>query len=127
MATTKLAPIHVWLGRFVILTGIINGFLGFPLALNSKFNWAIVTLFLLVIIFLGPLAFWRYKRNGSKKMSALATYSDSEGYQAQPWTSQPVGSSQSDINLGQMNTEYPSTQGPPPMYGQNPTEGRQFV
>lgn len=26
-APTKLAPIHVWLGRFVIVLGIVNGFM----------------------------------------------------------------------------------------------------
>jgi hypothetical protein len=26
-ATTKFAPIHVWLGRVVIVMGVVNGFL----------------------------------------------------------------------------------------------------
>ena len=127
LAPTKLAPIHIWLGRIVIPCGIINGFLGFPLALNPKYNWALVTLALLVIIVIGPFAFWRWKRNNSKQMTALAAEGEQGGgYQAQPWTNPGMGASQSDIHLGQMNTGYPPTHGPP-MYGQPPVQGRQFV
>jgi len=134
LAPTKLSPIHVWLGRVVIPCGIANGFLGFPLALNPKYNWALVTLVLLVIIVMGPFAFWRWKRNNAKKMNALAADSDSDGhggYHAQPWNT--PGASQSDINLGRMDTGYqpttgyPPTHGAPPMYGQPPVEDRQFV
>jgi hypothetical protein len=125
MSPTKLAPIHIWLGRAVILCGIINGFLGFPLALNPKYNWALVTLFLLMIIVIGPFAFWRWKRNNAKKATAMAAGTDG-GYQAQPWNSAGMGASQSDIDLGQMDTGYPPTHGPS-MYSQAPTQGRQFV
>jgi hypothetical protein len=127
MSPTKLAPFHIWLGRIVILCGIVNGFLGFPLALNPKYNWALVTLFLLGIIVIGPFAFWRWKRNDSKKMTPLAAGGDDGGYQAQPWITHGMGASQSDINLGDMNTGYQPTHGPPPMYGQAPVEGRQFI
>ena len=130
LAPTKLSPIHIWLGRVVIPAGIVNGFLGFPLALNPKYNWALVTLALLVIIVMGPFAFWRWKRNNAKQMNALAG-SDSGGYQAQPWNTSSAA--QSDINLGHMRTEYqpttgyPSTHGAPPMYEGPPVQDRQFV
>ncbi|KAK8024321.1 hypothetical protein PG993_012387 [Apiospora rasikravindrae] len=35
---SKMAPIHVWLGRFIIVLGVINGFLGFNLAQSSHWN-----------------------------------------------------------------------------------------
>ncbi|TVY47931.1 hypothetical protein LOCC1_G001634 [Lachnellula occidentalis] len=107
-APTKFAPIHVWLGRVVIAAGIVNGFLGFPLALNPKYNWALLALVLLVIIFIGPLAFWRYKRNVQKAKTEAAV--GPAGYQNQPWMN-----TQSDLHLHPMN--------PPPVY-QNPGYGR---
>ncbi|CAG8951090.1 hypothetical protein HYFRA_00006488 [Hymenoscyphus fraxineus] len=105
---TKLAPIHVWLGRVVIAGGVINGFLGFPLALNSRFNWALLSIALLVVIVSGPLAFWRWRKNiqQQKTADAVAT-GGTGGYQAQPWRTD----GQNDVNLQQMN--YP----PPPTYG----------
>jgi hypothetical protein len=126
---TKLAPIHVWLGRVVIPAGIANGFLGFPLALNSKYNWALLALILLVIIVLGPFSFWRWRRNSNRRKTALAVASDSDDpavYQAQPWN---AGVSRSDINLSEMNyppENYPSQSYPPQNY-ENPAQGRQFV
>lgn len=131
LATTKLAPIHVWLGRLVIPAGIANGFLGFPLALNTKYNWALLALVLLVIIVLGPFAFWRWRRDAQKRKTNLATMgghgSDSEGYQSQPWTSS-AGPSQSDINLGSYGQGgYPASgQNHPPIY-QHPEQGRSFA
>jgi len=67
------------------------------LALNPKYNWALLAIVLLVIILLGPLAFWRYKRNAQKAKTEAAM--GATGYQAQPWTN----TAQSDINLNQMN------------------------
>ncbi|KAJ5041158.1 uncharacterized protein L3040_005709 [Drepanopeziza brunnea f. sp. 'multigermtubi'] len=98
-ATTKLVPIHLWLGRFIIPAGIINGFLGFPLALNSRYNWALLTCVLLVIVLAGPFAFWRFRRDNNQKLTPNDV---SDGYQSQPWNStQSVA--QRDINLNQMS------------------------
>jgi hypothetical protein len=47
-APTKIAPIHVWVGRIVILCGAANGFLGFPLALAYHYNYALLALVLVV-------------------------------------------------------------------------------
>jgi hypothetical protein len=126
-APTKLAPYHVWLGRVVIPAGIVNGFLGFPLALNSKYNWALLALTLLMIIIFGPVWFWRWRRD-SRKMP-LGHASDSGGYQNQPWN---PGPSSSDINLGgysgQQNYPPQSMNHPPPDYSyQTPQQGRTFV
>lgn len=128
-APTALAPYHVWLGRVVIPAGIINGFLGFPLALNSKYNWALLALTLLMIIVFGPVWFWRWRRDARK--SPLGMASDSDGYQSQPWNSGP---SNSNINLGTYNGQqnYPPqpmpANYPPPNYNyQTPQQGRDFV
>lgn len=121
---TKLAPIHIWLGRVVIPAGIANGFLGFPLALNSKYNWALLGCILLAIIVLGPFAFWGWRRNSNRRKTALVgTDSDGgpAGYQSQPWNSDVT---RSDINLSQMN--YPPRNYPPQDY-ESPAQGRQFV
>lgn len=121
-APTKLTPIHVWLGRIVIPAGIINGFLGFPLALNSKYNWALFALCLLIIIVIAPFAFWKWKRD-NKKNNFGATPLNSDGppgYQSEPWM---AGESSSNINMDQMS--YPH-QGYPMQYD-SPVQNRQFV
>jgi hypothetical protein len=129
-ATTKLAPYHVWLGRVVIPAGIINGFLGFPLALNPKYNWALLALCLLMVIVFGPLVFWRWRRDARQRKYGLGMASDSDGhagYQSQPWS---VGASSSNINLGEYGEQqnYPPQpmNYPPPDY-QTPQQSRQFV
>ncbi|EPE27800.1 CBD9-like protein [Glarea lozoyensis ATCC 20868] len=105
---TKLGPIHVWLGRFVVLLGIVSGFVGFPLAQNSIFNWPLLGLVLFGIIFSGPFIFWRWRRNMQKANKAEAAKAPSGGYQAEPWRGDH---SQNDVDLQQMNH-----QAPPPMY-----------
>lgn len=115
-APTKLAPIHVWLGRVVIPAGIANGFLGFPLALNSKYNWALLTLILFVIIVIAPFAFWRFKRNSNKAATAAAAEGYGGGYQSQPWTTD--SNAASDVNLSTYPGGY-GQQNHPPLY-QNP-------
>ncbi|KAG4442276.1 hypothetical protein IFR05_002267 [Cadophora sp. M221] len=114
---TKLAPIHIWLGRVVIPAGIANGFIGFPLALNPKYNWALLACVLLVVVVAGPFAFWRFRRNIDKK-NALSD--EPTGYQAQPWANR--SEAQSDISLGQMDYQ----RNHPPIY-QESVQGRQFV
>ncbi|PVH84511.1 iron reductase domain protein [Cadophora sp. DSE1049] len=118
--TTKLAPIHVWLGRVVIPAGIANGFVGFPLALNPKYNLALLACVLFVIVVAGPFAFWRFRRNINKK-NALAD--EPTGYQAQPWVAAHNSGPSSDINLNQMDYQQRNH---PPIY-QESVQGRQFV
>ncbi|CAD6444653.1 64ed4aa7-5d22-46e6-b052-7faf0cc60abd [Sclerotinia trifoliorum] len=107
--TTKFAPIHVWLGRIIIPAGIINGFIGFPLALNPKFDYALLACTLLIIIIFAPLLFWGYKRRQAKEIEAIT--SETEGYQAEPWRAPQA---QYDINLNHMNMG--SNYGVPPSY-----------
>ena len=119
-ATTKLAPIHVWLGRVVVPAGIADGFLGFPLAMNSKYNWALLACVLFVVVLAGPFAFWRYRRNIHKKNALV---DEPTGYQAQPWVAPHNSGPSSDINLNQMDYQQRNH---PPIY-QESVQGRQFV
>lgn len=116
---TKLAPIHIWLGRVVIPAGIINGFLGFPLALNPRYDWALLICFLFVLIVAGPFAFWRFRRNNKQKRGPI---NEDTGYQAQPWARSQANS---DVNLGQWNHSLQQP-GYEPQYPM-PTQGRQFA
>lgn len=127
-APTKLAPYHIWLGRIVIPAGIVNGFLGFPLALNPKYDWALLALCLLMVIVFGPIVFWRWRRDANNRKNGLGMASDSDGgYQSQPWN---AGLSSSNINLGhyggQQNYPPQPMNYPPPNY-ETPQQGRQFV
>ena len=89
---------------------------GFPLALNPKYDLALLAIFLAVVIVFGPFAFWRYRRNLKQKTAGSAVEDD--GYQSQPWVTQ--GQSRSDVHLGQMQHT--------PVYQNRPAEqGRQFV
>jgi len=101
--TTILRTVHLSLGPILIGCGIANGFLGFPLALNPKYFWAMLALTLLMLIIILPLLFWRYKRNSNSRKTASAVGMDT-GYIAQPWT---MGDNRSDIDLGHMN--YPAS------------------
>ncbi|KAF7861448.1 hypothetical protein EAF04_008013 [Stromatinia cepivora] len=113
--TTKFAPIHVWLGRIVIPAGIINGFIGFPLALNYIFDWALLACTLLIIIIFAPLLFWGYKRRQAKEIEAITR--ETEGYQAEPWRAPQA---QYDVNLNHMNMNMNTNMNPnygvPPPY-----------
>ncbi|KAI9641843.1 hypothetical protein NHQ30_009710 [Ciborinia camelliae] len=109
--TTKFAPIHVWLGRIVTPAGIINGFIGFPLALNPKFNWALLVCALLIVIIFAPVLFWGYKRRQAKEIEEIT--GETEGYEAEPWRAPQA---QYDISLNHMNMNMNSNIGVPPPY-----------
>ncbi|PSS27468.1 hypothetical protein M430DRAFT_54983 [Amorphotheca resinae ATCC 22711] len=104
LAPTRLAPVHVWLGRLVIPCGIANGFLGFPLSLNSKYNWALTALLLLVIFVLALFIFYRWKQNNQNARVQVGGGEPERVYQPQPWS---TASSQRDIHLTQMNDPRP--------------------
>ncbi|ESZ98460.1 hypothetical protein SBOR_1122 [Sclerotinia borealis F-4128] len=121
--TTKFAPIHVWIGRIVIPAGVINGFIGFPLALNPKLDWALLVCTLLIIIIFGPVLFWGYRRRHAKEIEAITR--ETEGYEAEPWRAPQA---QYDIGLNHMNTNSNSNFGVPPPYnagGQQQTSQQQ--
>ncbi|KAL3424251.1 hypothetical protein PVAG01_03532 [Phlyctema vagabunda] len=87
--TTVYTPYHIWLGRIVILSGIINGFLGFPLALNPRYNYVLTGLVGLVVILSLPLIWWKRERFfGSTKGPLVKKQNPDfgpEGYQERPW------------------------------------------
>ncbi|KAI1348924.1 hypothetical protein F5Y01DRAFT_290746 [Xylaria sp. FL0043] len=82
---TKLAPIHVWLGRLVILLGIVNGFTGFPLALSPTYDFALLGVVSFVLpVFLLTLAAGKI----FKKIMQRAKQPElepSNGYDLEPW------------------------------------------
>lgn len=105
---TKLAPFHAWLGRFVIIGGVANGFAGFPLALATFYNYALLALVLLVgfpLIGLMWCASWRAARKARRIAAGEAPDSPKLFTAAAPqafgWSAQaenefamgPVGSS----------------------------------
>lgn len=88
--TTKMAPIHVWLGRVIIVIGTVNGFLGFNLALTPWKNYILagsVTFISVVFAFLifGKAAVSRIlgKRYGRRLNE------DMPGYAPESWRHVP--------------------------------------
>jgi hypothetical protein len=81
LQTTKLAPIHVWLGRLVIPLGVLDGFLGFPLALYPKYDGAYAAIVaVLVIITAGTFYFWRRRQLMSKTNDGIPrSFTPSQG------------------------------------------------
>ncbi|KAG9235060.1 hypothetical protein BJ875DRAFT_460036 [Amylocarpus encephaloides] len=112
-APTKLAPIHIWLGRVVILAGTVNAFIGFPLALNARFDLFLLGIVLFMVILSGPLIFWRWRRNIQKaEKEAEIGKPRGGGYQSEPWRGE-VG--RGDVDLGNYPPP-PQPMQPPPMY-----------
>ncbi|KAI8948418.1 hypothetical protein F4801DRAFT_458954 [Xylaria longipes] len=86
---TKIAPVHVWLGRVVILLGIANGFTGFPLALSPGYDYALLG----VVAFVLPafLFILLVKKVFKKLMQKARQPEDNNGYDMEPWRgSQPT-------------------------------------
>ncbi|KAI1499872.1 hypothetical protein F5X99DRAFT_388496 [Biscogniauxia marginata] len=103
---TKLAPIHIWLGRLIILMGVINGFLGFPLALSPDYNYVLAGLvlfifpgFVLIIVTKNLIRkYWKKSKEVSDEPA--------NGYDMEPWRqTQPpkpvyAGAGQQSRNVG---------------------------
>ena len=64
---TILASTHVWLGRVLILAAIVNGFLGFLLAQNSKFNWLLLAFVVVIALITIATVFWRRRKHSQAK------------------------------------------------------------
>ncbi|KAI5859766.1 putative iron reductase domain protein [Durotheca rogersii] len=81
---TKMAPVHVWLGRAILLFGVINGFLGFPLAQASQYSYVLAGLILFVfpalILVLVTKKFIQKRWSRSK-----GSPSEAAGYAMEPW------------------------------------------
>lgn len=122
---STLTPIHIWLGRLIIPAGIINGFLGFPLALNHKYSYALLALVLLSGVVMGPFAFWRWKRDlqKSRTRDAVGRGGVLGGYQAQPWM---MRRGQSEIDLSSYGAHEDGGRNHPPIY-QHPEAARSFA
>ncbi|KAH8671427.1 hypothetical protein BX600DRAFT_459035 [Xylariales sp. PMI_506] len=81
---TKLAPVHVWLGRLIVLLAVINAFLGFRFALSPQYNWILAGL----VIFIFPAVavivitknFFMKRLNRDKEGDA-----SQGGYDMEPW------------------------------------------
>ncbi|KAI8624810.1 iron reductase domain protein [Xylariaceae sp. FL1651] len=88
--TTKMAPIHVWLGRFVIPLGVANGFTGFPLALSPVYNFALLG----IVLFIFPtFLFILLLKRIFQKWWQRNKKTDPNGYNMEPWHggAQPEG------------------------------------
>ncbi|KAI0535355.1 hypothetical protein GGR58DRAFT_479522 [Xylaria digitata] len=80
---TKIAPIHVWLGRLVILLGIVNGFTGFPLALSPGYDYALLGVVSFVLLsFLTILVMGKVFKLVLKKSKREE---EPTGYDLEPW------------------------------------------
>ncbi|KAI1331764.1 iron reductase domain protein [Xylariaceae sp. FL0255] len=86
--TTKLAPIHVWLGRLVIILGVANAFTGFPLALAPRYDFALLALVLTIFPAIG---FLLLVKKIWKKLSKVAKNDGSNGYKMEPWRGDQSG------------------------------------
>ncbi len=76
---TKFAPIHVWLGRLVIPAGVANGFLGFPLALATHYNYVLLALVLLVFFpVFGLMCFFTKRSKRKAKEAAMGVGGSSD-------------------------------------------------
>ncbi|KAI7786825.1 integral membrane protein [Diaporthe eres] len=84
--TTKFAPIHIWLGRAAIILGIVNAFLGFPLALSPRHNYTLLGLVIaissviLILLSMKLVCMRRRQRREEERRNEGPT-----GYQAEPW------------------------------------------
>ncbi|KAI0102743.1 iron reductase domain protein [Nemania sp. FL0031] len=82
---TKMAPIHVWLGRGVIVLGIANGFTGFPLALSPNYDFALLGVVSFVLpVFLLTLVLSKVFRKVMKKIKQPEAELNN-GYNMEPW------------------------------------------
>jgi len=99
-ASTKLAPIHIWLGRLVIPLAAINAFIGFPFALSPNYDWILAVFVIIIGLPTALLMWWKSWRTARKvKKAALDAVSSSQS-RSQDYA-QPEYNiySQSDINL----------------------------
>ncbi|RYP71117.1 hypothetical protein DL771_005051 [Monosporascus sp. 5C6A] len=81
---TKMAPIHVWLGRLAIILGVANGFTGFTLAGSPKNNYVLMGIVLFVfpvIVLVLVTKRLLQKKYGKNKEDS----SEGGGYDLEPW------------------------------------------
>lgn len=109
---SPLAPFHIWLGRTVMIMGVVNGFLGFPFALSPKYDFILLGLILVIVpavVFLILFkSFFRKKIWGRK--SSQEPEESLPPYTAEPWRQEaPVTGQTTTISAGPSQT--PETRG----------------
>ncbi|CAJ2503233.1 Uu.00g106270.m01.CDS01 [Anthostomella pinea] len=83
---TKMAPIHVWLGRLIIVLGVVNGFTGFPLALSTGYDYVLAGLVLVVFPIMVILIITKkFIQKRWKKSKESSVSDEPNGYNMQPW------------------------------------------
>ncbi|KAI3322332.1 iron reductase domain protein [Xylariaceae sp. AK1471] len=118
--TTKMAPIHVWLGRVIIPLGIANGFTGFPLALSPGYDFALlgVVAFVLPAFLLILLV-----KKVFKKFMQKTKQTELNGYDMEPWQGAQPGVQPGEQPPPGYTGRDPAT----PSLGPPPQGSRQFV
>ncbi|KAK8071161.1 hypothetical protein PG997_011364, partial [Apiospora hydei] len=85
---SKMGPIHVWLGRFIIVMGVINGFLGFNLAQSSHWNLILGGLVIFVFPVIALILVTKHfisKRWNSHKDNTKEGAGAVSGFDMEPW------------------------------------------
>ncbi|KAI1344675.1 hypothetical protein F5Y15DRAFT_363086 [Xylariaceae sp. FL0016] len=109
---TKLAPAHVWLGRFTVLLGVINAFLGFPLALSPGYDYVLAGL----VLFIAPaIVLLLITKKFIQKWWAKSKEERPNGYDMEPWQ-HGEGQAQGQSVGARGVTIAESGQGPAPTY-----------
>ncbi|KXJ90839.1 hypothetical protein Micbo1qcDRAFT_163485 [Microdochium bolleyi] len=134
---TKLAPIHVWLGRLILVLGVINGFLGFTLSQAVFYNYILLGLVLAIFPLFGVILAIRKclskkfdKEN--KIVSETGDYSAGQtGYNLEPWQV-PPHLQQQQQHQQQPGAPYPGYSAsagfaPPPAYQGPQQNTREYV
>ncbi|KAH8909415.1 CBD9-like protein [Coniochaeta sp. PMI_546] len=72
LQATKFAPVHVWLGRILIIASAVVAFLGFPLALTKNGDIILAVVVALVTAVLTCLILWkRYFRSSHNQQTII--------------------------------------------------------
>lgn len=89
--TTKLAAPHVWLGRLVIILGVINAFLGFRLAQVPNYNYVLAGLVIAVVPVCLFVLLWHrvFRRQRASRRARDEAQGIGIGYQTEPWRDAP--------------------------------------
>ncbi|KAK9801578.1 hypothetical protein SCARD494_00630 [Seiridium cardinale] len=82
---TKLAPVHVWMGRVIIPVGVINAFLGFRFAQSPQYNWVIAGLVIFIFPVMALILFTKKFIQKRWKKTKAAPGEEQGGYDMEPW------------------------------------------
>ncbi|KAK6085026.1 hypothetical protein SCUP234_03209 [Seiridium cupressi] len=82
---TKLAPVHVWMGRVIIPVGVINAFLGFRFAQSPQYNWVLAGLVIFIFPVMALILFTKKFVQKRWKKTKAAPGEEQGGYDMEPW------------------------------------------